>query len=177
MKKILAVVLALTMIVGMSIPAFAARLDATNDTTDFTVGFTFVGSQDDYVIAVDVEWDTALTFTYNQGGWDPENLVYKTEGEGAGTWDAETKTTNITVSNKSNKAIDVAVAWTATLNGADATIKVGDVEQATDTLALVDVATKAVDSVTFAATVDVSEADVPTATTANIGKFTVTITA
>ena len=172
MKKILAVVLALTMIVGMSIPAFAADLDdETRSATLAPVTYTFKASTDD-VLGVNITWE-ALTFAFSQGAWDPEELNYLTDAK----WDETTKSAEITVENCSNVDITVTAAWETKLAGATASFKVN--EEAASTLTL-DKATvgHSVEG-SFEVTVDVSavEATTPVADGGNVGIITVTITA
>ncbi len=123
MKKILATVLALTMIVGMSITAFAAPqtqnfntvenatqtidVNATFDTQDTTENTTPVYS-------VNITWD-AISFEYTAAsavyGWNPETLAYdKSVGENAGSWAGADAT--ISLENRSNAAVTVTPSWT-----------------------------------------------------------------
>ncbi len=124
MKKILATVLALTMIVGMSIiPAFAAAgsqtLTAFGTTQDIPVAVTVTpagtGAADTAtkVYSVDVAWQD-LTFNYTESGvkyqWDVEDLQYKTEVSlDNATWSKDEAT--ITVTNKSNDDVAVSAAF------------------------------------------------------------------
>ena len=112
MKKILAVALALTMIVGMSIPAFAAY-----DEADTVIPLTANYSKADAVLDtsvivydVNVTYD-AMTFNFtetaNKTVWNPTDLDYTgTQTVTGGTWDKQTA--NITVTNKSNAALTIS---------------------------------------------------------------------
>ena len=113
MKKILATILALTMIVGMSIPAFAAlqQPGAISITANYTKPDDEV---DDEVIVYDVNvaYDNTV-FTYTANGdtlvWDPAKLDYKTEVPGVGgSWDKSSAT--ITVTNRSNAVVNIAAS-------------------------------------------------------------------
>ena len=177
MKKILAVVLALTMIVGMSLPVFAAEpqeieLDETTRTATLApVTYTFKKSNDD-VLGVNVTW-TALTFEFSQGAWDPDELNYLTDAK----WDSNTKSADITIENCSNVEITVEATWATALAGATASFKVNEQEASTLTLAKAEVEQSVTGKIT--ATVDVSavEATTPVADGGNVGTITVTITA
>ena len=170
MKKILAVVLALTMIVGMSIPAFAADLnkDLNDDkmSENYAVTVTYVPNGT-HVLGADVVW-SGISFTYNQGSWNPDLLDYESGWEN----DVTSKNGTITVTNLSNTDLKVTVGWTEALTGATAEFKIDDTALATDTLDAVE--GKVTDAVTFDVTVDVSEATAPTAS-GNVGTITVTI--
>ena len=112
MKKILATVLALTMIVGMSIvPTFAAY-DGDPSSISITANYSKpADAQDTSVVVYDVNvaYDNTV-FTYTANGdklvWNPSALDYTTEvpGEG-GSWNEDSAT--ITVTNKSNSAITI----------------------------------------------------------------------
>ena len=123
MKKILATVLALTMIVGMSIvPTFAAY-NGDPASISITANYTKpADAQDTSVVVYDVNVaydDTVFTYTANGDKlvWNPSALNYTTEvpGEG-GNWDHDEAT--ITVTNKSNAAITITAVAN---NGFDVT--------------------------------------------------------
>ena len=113
MKKILAVALALTMIVGMSIPAFAAY-EGENTVIPLTAGYSKADSVLDtsvVVYDVNVTYD-AMTFNFTETGnktvWNPAALDYTgTQEVDGGTWDNESA--DITVTNKSNAALTISV--------------------------------------------------------------------
>ena len=174
MKKILALVLALTMIVGMSIPAFAASTTVPAP-TNFAVeaDYVFVGNTDT-VYGVDVSWEPiSFTYTVKQGQWNPDaegGPAY--EDDISATWDKDSDETEIKVVNKSNAAIVATASWT---DGDDL-----DVADATFTAALnlasaVNVTNKANEG-TITATVTINKGAVLTED-ATIGTITVTITA
>ncbi len=121
MKKILATVLALTMIVGMSIvPAFAANYAALGDTdAEIEVNATYV-TQDDTedetpVYSVDITWgDISFTYTAssNKLGWNTTSLKYDVDtGDNAASWSGDDAI--ISIVNKSNAEITVTAEWNA----------------------------------------------------------------
>ena len=117
MKKILAVVLALTMIVGMSLPVFAEvdtdyEVEALDGSKSFEVMATYnMVNPDSPVYAVNISWNN-VSFAYEetQGSWDPDTLTYKAE-EVTGEWSAEEAAVSISVENRSNKAVVATAAW------------------------------------------------------------------
>ena len=135
MKKILATILALTMIVGMSLTAFAAEKVTTAEvpfekTLEVSASFNGNGGTvvdtNTKVYSVDITWES-LTLTYNQSGavykWDPDKLEYADMSTvGTTGWVNDDRTVEITVTNKSNAAVDV----TAAVSGSDFTIAVED---------------------------------------------------
>ena len=119
MKKILASVLALVLIVCMSVPVFATDITTLpgEDTGDVEI---LVAGNADTVYKVVLDWDS-LDFTYTFDSddiWDPDTHTY---GNDDANWDKTTA--NIVVTNHSNE--DVAIAAeidTATTNGVTATL-------------------------------------------------------
>ena len=135
MKKILATVLALTMIVCMSLTVFAANKTESpaealvpNDTVTISVGASYekkdATTDNSAVYSVDVKW-SAISFKFTESAnvktWDPSTLTYKeTETNSDGVWSGDDAT--ITITNKSNRAISVATNWVKAENGADVNI-------------------------------------------------------
>ena len=146
MKKILATILALTMIVGMSIvPAFAE--DFTKGEGNEALGLG-LGAQDPIPVSatveeiggidkdtkiygVDVEWEN-LTFTYIPDSykllWNPADLQYNGDKVSLenGDWQGTPEAT-VTVKNKSNASITVTVELGNTVDF--------ELDKTTDTLA------------------------------------------
>ena len=114
MKKILAALLALTMLAVMSIPAFAVETGLRNETIDLDAVFNDRGA-DVYndVYSVNVEWDD-MTFTYSTRKvtytWDEESLDWVASETLNAGWDKENAT--ITVTNRSSLGINVAAVAT-----------------------------------------------------------------
>ena len=115
MKKTLSIILALVMALSLSVTAFAATNDGTQD-TEITVNGSFVsGTAADEKISVDVAWD-AMDFTYtapSQGTWNPATHAY--EGATAGGWSDNTP--GITVKNHSNVAVNATLGFKADVAG------------------------------------------------------------
>ena len=106
MRKTIAMILALIMVLSMSTVAFAAETLGQNDSQNIDVTAKYSDSVTTPVVySVDLTWDS-MTFTYSEAGtmdWDPETHTY-TENITAG-WD-ETSA-DITVTNHSNVDVDV----------------------------------------------------------------------
>lgn len=126
MKKFLAMLLALTMVLSLSVTAFAADNEATADaksenkaTIDVTGKYKEGYVYADTVISVDVAWDS-MEFVYAskgyEGEWNPIDHTYKNDNSG----DWVKKTSDITVTNHSNAAVNANLTFTAnvtTVNG------------------------------------------------------------
>ena len=111
MKKFLALILTLALVMSMNTVVFAANITTNNGTDEGEVKVEVSNATQTPVYKVVVNWD-ALTFTYDFGEgsqWDPEDHVY-TEGAGAG-WD--NTEADISITNHS----DIIVYATAKFNG------------------------------------------------------------
>ena len=115
MKKTLSIILALVMALSLSVTAFAATNDGTQD-TEITVNGSFVsGTAADEKISVDIVWE-AMNFTYtapSQGTWNPATHAY--EGATEGGWSDNTP--SITVKNHSNVAVNATLDFKADVAG------------------------------------------------------------
>ena len=115
MKKFLSVILALVIALSLSVTAFAATNDGTQD-TEITVNGSFVsGTAGSSVISVDITWD-AMDFTYtapSQGTWNPATHAY--DGQTEGGWSDNTPA--ITVTNHSNVAVNATLGFTPDVAG------------------------------------------------------------
>ena len=117
MKKITAILLCLTMVLGLSVSVFAAVPGP--DTGNVNV--KILGT-DAIVYSVTVNWDNLTDYEYNLGAWNPSNLEYDT---GTG-WVDNSK--NVIVTNKSNTAVTYDAKFSNdsttcdTVNGVTATV-------------------------------------------------------
>lgn len=108
MKKPVIALMALACTLAVSSAAFAASAggsDSHDVVGKFDTDGTGTGSQVTY--SVDVEWG-AMEFTYNanSGTWNPDTHTYED-----GSWNSSSNTVKVT--NHSNAAVNVAVAYNA----------------------------------------------------------------
>ena len=111
MKKILTLILALTLVMSLSVTAFAATNDGSQNTTIDVNALYSDGVSTPEVISVNVEWG-AMSFTYSVSGtkqWDATKHEYTTNSNAA--WTATGNT--VTVTNHSNIAVKAELAFTA----------------------------------------------------------------
>lgn len=118
MKKLLAIVCALTLVMSMSATVFAAEESETvgqNGSKEIEVNAKYSSSTSTpNVYSVDIAW-SSMTFTYTQKdtkNWNAADHSYDTDSEG--TWDKTSAT--ITVTNHSNVSVNVDVEYTAVEN-------------------------------------------------------------
>lgn len=114
MKKVLALILAVALILALSVTAFAATITTNGGTDSAPVYATYVsGGEEKIVYSVDISWGD-MTFTYTDasvGEWDGSSHSYTDETEA--TWAVSTSGANeITVKNHSNTAIIAALTYT-----------------------------------------------------------------
>lgn len=111
MKKINSLFLVLTMVMSLSITAFAAEGIGNGGTDSADVKGTYKGTAASTVYSVDISWSD-LEFTYNgayEGEWNPGTHSYD-NASGAG-WAEGTGT--ITVTNHSNTSITAVASYKA----------------------------------------------------------------
>ncbi len=111
MKRIIGTILTLTMVMGLSVTAFASETVGQNgsQSIDVTAKYSAAVTTPD-VYSVDIAWED-MTFTYSEAGtmdWEPATHTYK-ENITAG-WDKESA--DVTVTNHSNVAVDVTFGYT-----------------------------------------------------------------
>lgn len=169
MKKITALILALTLVMSMSITAFATTV-GTGDQDIDVKGKYLDNSTTPTIYSVDVTWG-AMEFTYTESGamtWNPADHTY-TDSTSA-TWVANGNT--VTVTNHSNAEVTASFAFNAltaynTVTGsfdiASETLDAGVVDG-------YDAADKVVATLTLAGTLDETVTDFT-----KVGTITVTI--
>lgn len=182
MKKLLALLLAVAIVMTMSIPAFAEEVDEIVDDHSGSATATDkepsaeIGVYGNYlerldsekILSVVVSW-TDMYFEYaksQQGTWQPESHTYigaKTDG----AWLNDTAT--ITIANHSNMAVTANLAFTANADGVTGTLSKPSVELATAVDTTVENAPK--DNVTFTIGGSITEG------TTDLGKITVSLDA
>ncbi len=106
MKKLFAILLAVTMLITVSAAASAATIETGDGNDSVEVNATYVqGVGRTSVYKVDITWGS-MAFTYSEasdGTWDPETHTYNGKTEGGWSW--EDNANKITVVNHSNEAI------------------------------------------------------------------------
>lgn len=112
MKKILALVLAVVLVMGLATTAFAVNpIEEINGTDSKDVKVTYVADDEVAVYRVDITWGS-MEFTYteaNVGTWQPESHTYT--GNTEAKWECEEADKTITVANHSNVGVDVELAF------------------------------------------------------------------
>ena len=110
MKKITALILALTLVMSMSITAFATTV-GTGDQDIDVKGKYLDNSTTPTIYSVDVTWG-AMEFTYTESGamtWNPADHTYTDST--AAAWVANGNT--VTVTNHSNAEVTASFAFNA----------------------------------------------------------------
>ena len=126
MKKIISLILALTMILALAVSASAStipndgtkKLNSTNNTASSDIKIN-VSVATNPVYNVDVAWDKVeFTYNFNAGVWDVENHVYNSADT---AWNNETG--KITLKNHSNDAVNYTIhIENSAADGGDAAI-------------------------------------------------------
>lgn len=141
MKKLLALLLAVTIVMTMSIPAFAEEVDETVDDHSGSATVTDeepsaeIGVYGNYldkldakkILSVDVSW-TDMHFKYaqtQQGTWNPERHTYDNPVD-EGEWLNNSAT--ITIANHSNTAVTASLSYTKNVDTANGTFSQSSVE-------------------------------------------------
>lgn len=110
MKKTIAIVLALALLLSLTITAFAATVEGSNESVSQVVKGTYTAKETRTVYSVDITWST-MEFTYNEaykGEWNPTTHKYENATEAG--W---TGTGTVTVTNHSNTAITATPSYKA----------------------------------------------------------------
>lgn len=129
MKKIISLLLALVMVMGLSVTVFAASTsnDKTsvpaNETASITAGYEAGSVSRPPVYKVNVAWEQVGTIKYTGAkevyDWNTGDLVYTKNNDKSTTakWDVSSDAAvNITVTNYSNMAVTATCGTPAVLN-------------------------------------------------------------
>lgn len=137
MKKMISLILTLTMLMSLSITAFAAEGVTSGGMDMSEVKGTYSSTATVTVYSVDIVWED-LSFTYNgafEGNWNPKTHEY--EDANAAGWAAGSGT--ITVINHSNTEITATPSYTAkdgyesaSMNFSTAALKVESADNGVD---------------------------------------------
>ena len=115
MKNLIAILLSVLLIVGLSSVTVAAQTSTGGNTDISVVGNVNNAPAAATSVSVDVVWDS-MTFTYNEGNpgqWSAEEHKYV--GATEGYWSEDTATVSVT--NHSNTALNAELSFTAKVNG------------------------------------------------------------
>lgn len=187
MKKILGIVLALTLAAALAVPAFAGdqSFNTGSGSADVGINADYVAATDNTgnvtkVYALTLSWVQTGSLTYNAGKttytWNQGNLAYDSEVTEKG-WSG-TAAITITAKNRSNAAVDVSCANPTAASGLTIT---GSYAGGTSVMELPTAATGFTTPgamQTKSVTYNIAEGEV-TGTysgTGNIGTITVTVT-
>lgn len=125
MKKVLSLIAALSLTLSMSATVFAAEetgpaIDDLPNGQNISITAAYEKGQDNIptVYHVTVSWNQTGTLVYNEDGdnlsWNPGNLTYTRTPVSTGSWEVGTDTNapkvNITVTNRSNAAVNASIA-------------------------------------------------------------------
>lgn len=112
MRKFMMFLFAIGLLMGTSIPAFAAENIGRNESREIDVTAKYDSSTSTpNVYSVDIDW-SSMTFTYTQSEtkkWNASDHSYSTVSEGG--WDKTSAT--VTVTNHSNVSVNVDLTYTA----------------------------------------------------------------
>ncbi len=129
MKKIISLLLALVMVMGLSVTVFAAPTSSdktsvpANETASITASYEAGSTTKDPVYKVNVAWEQVGTIKYTGAkdvyDWNTGTLVYeKKDTSVPAGWDVSgDAAVNITVTNYSNAAIQATCGAPAALDG------------------------------------------------------------
>lgn len=130
MKKVLSLIAALSLTLSMSATVFAAETgsaidDVTKDNTKdiaITAQYTKGENKIPTVYNVTVSWEKTGDLQYTVGSdtydWQTDSLTYR-KAPGTGEWTGKTAQVDITVTNRSNAAVQASVSVTSSLTLTD----------------------------------------------------------
>lgn len=120
MKKVLSLIAALSLTLSMSATVFAAEetgptIEDLPKGQDISITAAYEKGQDNILTTyhVTVSWEQTGTLAYSVGSdtydWQTDSLTYN-KTEGTGKWECADAKVNITVTNRSNAAVNASIA-------------------------------------------------------------------
>ena len=116
MKKFFAMILSLALVFSLSVPAFAADITTSGDTSKTVTG-VYSADSSTPVYSVSIAWGD-MSFTYNAGSkgtWSTTDHTYSGATNPGWSWTADTN--KITISNDSNAAVKATFNFQASVTG------------------------------------------------------------
>ena len=116
MKKIISLLLALVMVMGLSVTAFAADTIPADSNTTITAKYDKPQAQYNHVYKVTVAWNQEGTLQYNDVtnvySWNTDTLVYdkKDDVQPTEKWTITNAKVNITLTNFSDQRVSATFA-------------------------------------------------------------------
>ena len=114
MKKTIAILLAVMLMMALSTTAFAATIESGTGSSSADVKAKYNGSTPADVYSVDITWG-AMEFDYNAAGqkWDTTSHKYVADDQAPAAWAVHNSSNTINLANNSSKAVAATFAFNA----------------------------------------------------------------